>query len=634
MTRLPFYRFALLLPGLALLASTASAGVTVSGNRATWHPLTLTLSGPESSETASPNPFLDVRLSVRFESGGASYDVPGYYAADGDAAETGAEAGNVWRVRFVPDRPGGWRYTLSFRAGPGIALSDDPEAGSALDGDGATGVIEVAPDDEAPGLLRYVGGRYLQFAGNGQHFLKSGADSPENFLAYVDFDGMAERAAAGKAREGEAALSPLHRYEPHVKDFHDGDPTWQGGKGKGIIGALNYLASKGVNSVYFLTMNVEGDGKDVWPWRTSAERFRFDCSKLDQWEIVFSHMDRLGIALHVVLTETENESLMELEEGGVFFAERRKLYYRELVARFGHHRGIVWNLGEENGWDDRGKSSTGVAGWPNSHEQRQAFADYLRAIDPFDRPIVVHTLPGRQDDIYPHLLGHPSFEGASLQIHHAEDVHAETLKWIERSGSKGRQWVVNFDELGPAEHGVLPDAEDPDHDGVRHHALWGNLMAGGGGCEWYFGYQHAHNDLGLEDFRSRDRMWDQTRHAVEFFRTHLPFPEMSSADAYVTRGEAYAFASPGRVYAVYLPPAASGASAPEPAQVWLPAAEYTVRWYDPREAGPLQDGPVTNLQGPGYRSLGNPPGDPTDDWVALVRLRGRPPEEVPVPPRR
>ncbi len=293
MTRLISFRLAVLLPALGLLATPVTAQVAVSGDRATWHPLTLTLEGPDTGETATPNPFMDVHLAVRFENGPATYDVRGYYAADGNAAETGAESGNVWRVRFVPDRPGQWRYTVSFRAGEGIALSEE-EAGTALEGDGATGSIEVAPDENAPGLLRYVGERYLQFAGDGQHFLKAGADSPENFLAYVGFDGMEERAAAGEEREGEAALSPLHAYEPHVRDFREGDPTWRGGKGKGIIGALNYLASKGMNSVYFLTMNVEGDGKDVWPWRTDEDRFRFDCTKLDQWEIVFSHMDRLG----------------------------------------------------------------------------------------------------------------------------------------------------------------------------------------------------------------------------------------------------------------------------------------------------------------------------------------------------
>ena len=30
-----------------------------------------------------------------------------------------------------------------------------------------------------------------------------------------------------------------------------------------------------------------------------------------------------------------------------------------------------------------------------------------------------------------------------------------------------------------------------------------SLMAGGSGCEWYFGYQYDHNDLNLEDFTAR-----------------------------------------------------------------------------------------------------------------------------------
>ena len=55
-------------------------------------------------------------------------------------------------------------------------------------------------------------------------------------------------------RAGEAAGEKfIHHYQPHVEDWRPGDPTWEGGKGKGIIGALNYLASKGMNSVYFLT---------------------------------------------------------------------------------------------------------------------------------------------------------------------------------------------------------------------------------------------------------------------------------------------------------------------------------------------------------------------------------------------
>jgi len=54
-----------------------------------------------------------------------------------------------------------------------------------------------------------------------------------------------------------------------------------------------------------LTMNIIGDGKDVWPYTDYNERYRFDCSKLDQWEIVFEHMETLGIMAHYVLQETE-----------------------------------------------------------------------------------------------------------------------------------------------------------------------------------------------------------------------------------------------------------------------------------------------------------------------------------------
>src|SRR5690606_31404304 len=121
-------------------------------------------------------------------------------------------------------------------------------------------------------------------------FLKAGANSPENLLAFADFD----------------ATTPTHRYLPHVSDWSAGDPEWGSGKGRGLIGALNYLAGEGINSISFLTMNVLGDGNDVWPWTGAGERYRFDCSKLDQWEIVFDHAQSLGMHLHVILHEGEN----------------------------------------------------------------------------------------------------------------------------------------------------------------------------------------------------------------------------------------------------------------------------------------------------------------------------------------
>ena len=58
----------------------------------------MTFDGPFARERDTrPNPFLDYRLTVRFthESGAPSYDVPGYFAADGDAAVAQIEEDGV-----------------------------------------------------------------------------------------------------------------------------------------------------------------------------------------------------------------------------------------------------------------------------------------------------------------------------------------------------------------------------------------------------------------------------------------------------------------------------------------------------------------------------------------------------------
>ena len=37
------------------------------------------------------------------------------------------------------------------------------------------------------------------------------------------------------------------------------------------------------------------------------EKFNYDCSKLDQWGIVFDHGTKLGLHLHFKLQEQEND---------------------------------------------------------------------------------------------------------------------------------------------------------------------------------------------------------------------------------------------------------------------------------------------------------------------------------------
>ncbi len=568
-----------------------------------WQTVTLTFDGPETAEDATPNPFLDYRMSVQFShmQSGTSRTVQGFFAADGDAAESSATDGDKWRVRFAPPHAGTWAWRASFHAGEGIALSQATGEAMAFDGESGTLAVEAAPNDaagfEAQGFLSPGDGHYLRFS-NGDYFLKGGADSPENFLGYFEFDGTFDTAPhAGVSTDREGFL---HRYEPHAGDWREGDPTWQGGKGKNIVGALNYLASKGMNSVYFMTYNIDGgDGKDTWVWTDPQVRDRFDVSKLAQWEIVFSHMQRLGIAMHLVIQETENDEKLG---GGPGLHAIRKLYLRELAARFGHHLAVIWNLGEEN--------DTPLA-------DRLEIAAYLRQVDPNDHPVTVHTHNTRSLRSYTSLIGSDLFAATSIQGR-MEDSNREAIALRMRSAASGKPWAIFHDEQTPASAGVLPDADDPLHDKPRKQALWGNLMGGGSGVEWYFGYQYAHMDLNCEDWRSRDKMWDQTRYALEFFQKHLPFWTMWPANDLTDDRSAYVFAREGDLYAVYIPEAGR-------TRLTVAAGEYSLEWYDPRHGGALQTGRSKTVKA-GEMLMRNegvvtlaPPSHPGKDWVALLK---------------
>lgn len=575
----------------------SEAQVIVSGQLKKWHKVTLTFeSSITTHETDSINPFTDYRLDVRFSNGSKSYWVPGYYAADGDAANTGAASGSKWRVHFCPDETGVWTYVVSFRTGPLIAVSDNAAAGTAVASlNGLSGSFVIQPTDKtgrdhrAKGRLRYVGEHHLRFAETAEYFLKAGCNSPENFLAYWEFDGTYDDGGAATTLPG-----GLHRYSNHVQDWNANDPTWQNGKGKGIIGALNYLASEGINALYFLTMNISGDGDDVWPYisHSDADRLRFDVSKLDQWEMVFSHMDSLGIVLHLVTQERENQTLLD---GGALGIERM-LYYRELIARFSHHPGIIWNLGEENGWAYLNRGT-------QNDRQRKEMSSYFKSHDPYQSFVCIHTYTNDLNLIYTPLLGYPDFDGVSMQTYYY-NVHDFTKKWIDSSAARGRKWVVNHDETVS---GLDKNGPGNNHDLLREKVLWGNYMAGGGGVEWYLGSE----DLNAEDFRQWSGMWKLTRYAHQFFANQLPFWKMRSNDNLTSNTADYVLELPGKIYAVYLPTSSGSRN------INLPCGSYTVKWFEPEDNTALLNGSITAISGGANVYYGNPPYG-SDDWVALI----------------
>ncbi|MEM6515235.1 MAG: DUF5060 domain-containing protein [Bacteroidota bacterium] len=573
---------------------------TKTGELKKWHRVTISFDGPNVSENDSENPFTDYRLNTLFTSpSGNTYLVPGFFAADGDAANTSADSGNQWNVHFSPDEIGIWTFEVSFRNGTNIAVSVDAQAGSSVSFDGASGNFNVAPtdksgiDNRANGRLKYVNEHYLKYSETQTYFLKAGTDSPENLLAYTDFDGTSNH----------GGTNYLKSWSPHVQDWNTGDPTWQNEKGKGLIGAINYLSEKGMNVFSFLTMNVNGDGKDVWPWVSHNARNRFDVSKLAQWEIVFQHAEEKGMYLHFKTQETENDQLLN---GGNVGLER-KLYYRELIARFGHHLALNWNLGEEN---------------TQTTSQRLEMAQFFRDNDPYNHHIVIHTYPNQQNQVYNPLLGGNSeLTGASIQTS-INNVNNSVLNWIESSANAGKPWVVASDEIGPANTGVAADDDytgntgnKPDNrEQVLHKTLWGSLLAGGTGVEYYFGYQTGESDLTCQDFRSREHKWNDAKHALDFFRNHLEFWDMESLNNITSDNDFYSFGKIDETYVIYVP-----GDDNSNLNIGNSGDNYILKWYDPKNGGTLQDGSVTEVVATGNIDFGNPPNNSNEDWILLLR---------------
>ena len=623
--------FGTTLIGLLLLSSLqlqAQDLVRVKGELNAWHRVSIQVECPETdcgavSDISDPNPFTDYRLLVTFTSpdGEDVLQVPGFYAGDGNVAISEATSGNIWQAHFTPHETGDWQYSVSFQQGTDIVLHK--EDGTPVTPDGFNGTFSISASDKtgndfrSKGFLKHIGKSYYYFSGTNTPFLKNGAGSPENLLYYHEIHNTYQHDTTKNI--------PSHKFAPHVADFNDGDPLWgpSKSKGKGIIGALNYLSDLGINSYYFIVHNTalmdDGQGTGVWPWIApdAESRDRFSVAKLAQWEVVFSHMDSLGISMNMVTQDRINQ--WDLDGGDL--GRIRKLFYRELIARYAHHLGVVWNLGEEN-------SAT--------PEQIKDYANFFRDWDAYDHPIVSQangTLRAH-DRYYTPLLGFSNFDGASLQVGLTTIIHTDStqdpsppgkihnaiLKWILESKNSGHPWVVMLDEIGHWSDGIVPDGDsrDPTNQRARREGFWGTIMAGGAGSDWYFGSDpFEYNDIWTEDFSKRSEFFQRTNNGVQMIlESGLPYWEMDNLNEISSLETTWVLGKSGTSYFVYSPYL-------ESFDLNLPRGEYNILWYDAFDGGPLQEGTVTEVNidsESAWVSIGSPI-DFSQDAVALVTIK-------------
>lgn len=337
--------------------ATAHPEIVVGGALAAWSPTTIDFAGPMRTE--NPETFRDFRLDVTFDHLGSGQRLicPGFFAADGSAAQSGARAGRTWRVVFTPPTAGAWRYRASFRTGADIAVRLERDAGRAHEAiDGAAGQLTVAaPIARAPSL-RACGPATLD--GADLVFPRSGRRHPRRFAP--SSHALAASTAASGASAVNAAGSASVRPRPDL--WRAEDPVWApdaaGDDGKGVLGACRAIAATGATAVWIAPIAARGGSLLTSPWarppgaetdaaaalESGALGRTFDVARLDRWSIVFERLEALGISVHLALRpQGASPALLSVYDRRELDLTRR-LLVRELAARFGHLNGLVWGV--------------------------------------------------------------------------------------------------------------------------------------------------------------------------------------------------------------------------------------------------------------------------------------------------
>jgi hypothetical protein len=495
----------------------------------------ISLSGPASiGLDPQNNPFglqVDVEL---LNPGGELMTIPAFFDGDG----SGGLDGDVWRFRFVPDQPGIWDYSVrsdermldglhgSFEVGPNTFCNQEGEIETNL---------------FCKGILRHTGAYYLQFQ-NGEYWIKTGLDDPENFLGSAFGDWQAKR------------------------------------------NQVDLLSHMGVNSIYAITNNIDGDRRDTWPWIGESEAQakinfdRFDLAKLREWDDFFAYAQQRGIVLHLVLNDDSAWTGYDLQ-----------LYLREMVARFGYLPGIIWNVGEE-------------ANEVFSDLEQENLAGLLQDQDPFDHPVTVHRKAP-----WP-FLGNPAFDLTSIQMGDgSSDFSLARLLDYNEIVIEHRQRSDQLDHVIPImidETPRITEVNRSTREKFRTQVLF-PIYLGGGNFELH--YRDAYGQNGLVTIQDLEPLIEDMiilRRVLE----NLPFAEMQPCNQLLSNPDNLCFGESGQQYLIYLPGGGTDV-------IDLPGTSSPISadWVDPR-TGEMQRVDID----------GNDPPLPISapdeqDWMLLIR---------------
>jgi hypothetical protein len=205
------------------------------------------------------NKFTDVSLHVEYTSpSGRKIAFAGFYDGDGE----GGQSGNVWKIRFMPDEVGTYRYTYSW--------SDGKPGGS--------GEFTAIGSGAGRGILKAYAENPHWFAYNGKDavFLKSykvGAagftGTPIDWAASNVYSKLADR-GYNHIQLKSLPIGWAHEKPADAPADHLGSPLWQGTPTvqdlqvwKRLDEHIGWLNTHGINVHFFMGFDPKGDGSSM-----------------------------------------------------------------------------------------------------------------------------------------------------------------------------------------------------------------------------------------------------------------------------------------------------------------------------------------------------------------------------------
>jgi len=527
------------------------------------------------SAPRAQNPFTDATLKGWFQqtAGNKQWPVEGF---------CDARDGSVFRIRFMPPAPGDYRYSVEYRQG----WSKTTSTGTFRVRDGRRrGPVRIDPANHWHFIWEGTGEHYF-FNGTTAYWLLGWRDDKiiENSIERL------HRLKINRVRVTIAGRTSLYYGEPVMsgKSWTPFITAWPAATGERYMhfaGRLGQIAGLGIGRGVFDALARQGMTEDIY--HPGFDYRRFDVSYWQKFERALRYARDRDVVFSLVLDM--NDSRTHPAAG----SEDEHRFIRYAIARFAPFSNVTWDLGDDlNEYrDDRWTHDTGTL---------------IKQWDPYQHLATSHPTDNAHQDRMAGWFDFTSFQEWS------REQHAFMLAQRKEQQRLGRIIPQTNEEYGYEDHYPMwaKGLGSESADALRRTA-WEIVMAGGyqttgetarrGTNVW------PDSGGGWMNGRGDDTMTmlNGYGHMVDFF-TSFDWWKTEPHDELVNTGN-YCLASPGEIYAVYLPHGGT-------ATVSLPAGRYECTSWDP-ETGAKKVLPPINIASSSWTSPSTPA---SKDWALLL----------------